>query len=92
MSALGEQIGLKSVVRLTSSWKGLQTSRSKSAFQHFSSYPSVLLLWLCLFACPAQDARFITRWDGEILWIVNLQNTIEAQSRTDIRIKSEKWR
>lgn len=92
MSALNEPKGLKSVVRLTSSWKGLQISCGKSAFQHSSFYCFLLPLWLHVFGCPAQYARFIRLQDREFLWLLNLQNTIDAQSSTDIDSKSERWR
>lgn len=92
MSALDELKGLKSVLRLTSSWKGLQMSRGKSAFQHSSFYCFLAALWLHLFACPAQYARFLRLRDGQFLWLVNLQTTIDAQSSTDIGNKSERWR
>lgn len=92
MSVLNELKGLKSVVTLTSSWKGLQLSRGKSAFHHSSFYYFLPPLWLHLFACPAQYARFIRLQDGGCLWLVNLQNIIDAQFSTDIGNKSESWR
>lgn len=50
-------------------------SHGKSAFQH----SSFLFVFSSLFASPGHYVRFIRLRDGEFLWLVNLQNTINSQ-------------